>query len=387
MELRMLKIRIRRSEFKLPWISPLAGATWPVARKVLKGNVIDPQYHFKIRITYIFLTINALFQWFDNFWLRRKIKCYTFKESPMFIIGHWRSGTTYLHNLMTKDPDAAYTTTYQCVFPRNLKSKWVFKTFMRAFMPRVRPGDNLEISASWPQEDEYAMSNLTHCSFYHFFYFPSNYRDLYKNFVRFESIPLEDQENWKKLYRRMIIKALINTGGNRIVLKSPVNTARMISLLDVFPDANFIHIIRNPVMVYLSTKKFFTQLFPTLQLEPFTEDEISEMILDLYHNIMLDYLEDKKKLDPGRLLEIKYEDLVKKPMQNLEHIYKTFNFPHFKDLEPAFKDYLESIKNYKVDSYTMDRAELDRVLKRIGFAMKNWNYPLPANLKIEERQN
>lgn len=371
-----------RSEFKLPWISPLAGATWSIVRRVLKGKQIDPEYRFKIRITYLFLTINSLFQWFDNFWLRWKVKRYTFKEPPLFIIGHWRSGTTYLHNLMTRDPAAAYTTTYHCVFPQNLKSKWVFKTFMRAFMPRVRPGDNVRISASWPQEDEYAMSNLTHQSFYHFFYFPSTYKTLYRKYIRFDAHSLRELEDWKRLYRKMVTKALLNIGGDRIILKSPVNTARMLKLLELFPDANFIHIIRNPVIVYLSTKKFFTQLFPTLQLEPFSEEEIAELILDLYPMIMRDYLHEKKKIDPGRLIEIKYEDLTKEPMKHLAHLYKSFRFPGFRELEPVFLDYLCSIQGYQADSYTIEEHELKKVMERVDFAMKEWNYGLPDNLKI-----
>ena len=373
----------RRSEFKLPWISPLAGATWSIVRRVLKGKAIAPQDRLKIRITYLFLTINSLFQWFDHFWLRRKIKRYTFNEAPLFIIGHWRSGTTYLHNLMTRDPAAAYTTTYQCVFPQNLKSKWVFKTFMRVFMPRVRPGDNVEISASWPQEDEYAMSNLTHRSFYHFFYFPSTYKTLYRKYIRFETLSLKETEEWKRLYRRMVTKALINIGGDRIILKSPVNTARMLKLLELFPDAHFIHIIRNPVIVYLSTKKFFTQLFPTLQLEPFSEQEIAELILEVYPMIMRDYLEERKKLDPGRLIEIKYEDLIKEPMKHLAHIYHSFNFPGFRELEPVFQEYLSSIDGYRADSYTIDEHELKKVMERVDFAMKEWHYGLPDNLKIQ----
>lgn len=379
----MLNMGTHRSEFKLPWLSPLAGATWPIIRKVFKGNKVDPKYHFKVRITYIFITINFLFQWFDHVVFRRKVRDFTFREPPLFIIGHWRSGTTLLHNLLTRDPLAGFTTTYQCVFPNNLKSKWLFKTFMRVFMPRVRPGDNLEIAASWPQEDEYAMSNLTHRSYYHFFYFPSKYRSLYRNYVRFESLSEKEKEDWKKLYRRLIIKALINTGGIRIVLKSPVNTGRMIILSEMFPDAKFIHLIRNPVMVYLSTKKFLTQLFPTLQLEPFSEEDISKMILDNYQSMMQDYLEDRKQVEPERLLEIRYEELVDRPLAKLEHIYDRFNFSNFQELKPVFEEYLVSVERHHIDTYAMDQDELDRVLGQVDFAMKQWNYKLPDKLKIQ----
>ena len=144
----------RKSEFKLPPISPLAGSSLSIIRAVFKGNKADPKYRLKVWISHIFVTVTTAFRTIDHLYFRRKLEKFRFKEPPIFIIGHWRSGTTLLHNLLTKDPLAAYTTTYQCVFPDNLKSKWLFKTFMRIFMPRVRPGDNLEISANFPQEDE-----------------------------------------------------------------------------------------------------------------------------------------------------------------------------------------------------------------------------------------
>ena len=378
----MHNISIRPSEFKLPWISPLAGATWPILRKVFRGNKVDPKYRVKIGITYVFLTIGSAFRWFDHLWFKRKVRTYVFKEPPLFILGHWRSGTTYLHTLMTQDPMAAYTTTYQCVFPENMKSKWLFKTFMQVFMPRERPGDHLEISASWPQEDEYALSNLTPHSFYHFFYFPSSYRSLYRKYVRFESLSQKELRNWKKTYRNLLVKALINTGGSRIILKNPVNTGRMLIVSELFPEAKFIHLIRNPVTVYLSTRKFFTQLLPTLQLEPFKEEDISEMILDIYRNLLQDYLEDKKQVDPGRLIEIKFEELIERPLQNLENIYNNFDLPGFRELKPVFEDYLGSIKGHQVDTYSMEKAELDRVMEQVGFAMKHWDYQLPDNLNI-----
>lgn len=372
----------RKSEFKLPPISPLIGSSLSIVREVFKGNKVASKYRLKVRITYIIVTIVTAFNWLDHLSFRRKIRKYRFEEAPLFIIGHWRSGTTLLHNLLTKDPAAAYTTTYQCVFPDNLKSKWLFKTFMRIFMPRVRPGDKLEISASFPQEDEYAMSNLTHRSYYHFFYFPSSYRFLYKNYIRFESLTKVEIDDWKKLYRQMVIKALLNTGGNRIVLKNPINTARIHRQLEIFPEARFVHIVRNPVIVYLSTLKFFTQLFPTLQLELFTEDDISEMILEVYGNMMRDYMEDVNHMNPGQLLEIRYEELVEKPIENLEQIYKYYNFPNFQDLKPVFENYLGTLGDHQTDSYTMDQKELDRVMEHVGFAMDHWNYKMPENLKV-----
>ncbi len=193
---------------------------------------------------------------------------------------------------------------------------------MKIFMPTHRPGDQVKLEASFPQEDEYALSNLTHMSFYHFFYFPTKYQDYYNDFVRFESLQLEEIERWKKLYKNMVVKAAINTNGQRMILKNPVNTGRIDQLIKIFPEARFIFMIRNPVTVYLSSVKFFSQLFPTLNLEAFTSNDISEMVLDIYSKLLHDYLDLREIIDPDRLIEIRYEEFKSKPITVLSDLYK-----------------------------------------------------------------
>jgi hypothetical protein len=90
----------------------------------------------------------SLFHWLDRWYYKKKINGYVFRKSPLFIIGHWRSGTTLLHNLLATDPGFGYTTTYQAIFPNNLRSKWIFKNFKRFQTTGERPGYDLKIAIS-----------------------------------------------------------------------------------------------------------------------------------------------------------------------------------------------------------------------------------------------
>ena len=375
------------SDFKLPLISPLVGSTWPTYCKVLKGNHVRPKHYIKVVFSGLLLSICSAFHWIDHLTFRNKVNKFVIEEPPLFIIGHWRSGTTYLHNILTQDPVSGYSTTYHSVFPNNLKSKLVFKTFMRIFMPNKRPGDGMLMSVNFPQEDEYALSNITHQSYYHFFYFPSSYRSLYSNYIRFESLSEKEIVDWKMKYKRFVIKALINSGGSRAILKNPVNTGRMLKLLEIFPEANFIYIVRNPVIVYLSTKKFFEQWFPLLNLEKFPLEGISELILEVYVKLMEDYFSDKESLNSNRITEVRFESLLENPMDEVRLIYDKFGFAGFQELKPVFHEYLDTIDSFKSDAYIMEKHELDRVLNKLGFAMKLWNYELPDNLTIVDNQH
>lgn len=373
------------SEFKLPPISPLAGTTLVNYIRILYGNPIQPRHWLKIFLTFIVILIATPFHWYEWLFYRKRIKNFKFKEAPIFIIGHWRSGTTYLHNVLCKDPRAGYMTTYHSCWPRNLGSKLIFKTFMSIAMPKKRPSDNVELAVDFPQEDDFSLSNMIPHVFYLFWYFPRRWREYYEKYVRFNGVTEKVKRKWNESYYELVVKSLINTGGERAIFKNPVSTARVAKLLEVFPNARFIHIHRNPIVVYLSTKKFFIELFPTLTFQPIEEEEIVEMVFENYEKVMQDYLAQYEMIPKENFVEIGFETFEKDPMKRLESIYNELKLVGFEDAVPNLKAYVDSMNTYQKNKYyTITRKELDEILERWDFAMKKWGYSVPENLKVIE---
>src|SRR5579871_3279757 len=92
----------------------------------------------------------------------RKVRDFQLAESPVFILGHWRSGTTLLHNLLSLDPQFICPNLYQILSPHHFLLTESFVTRLTEWMlPKTRPMDNMEISWKAPQEDETAICNLT----------------------------------------------------------------------------------------------------------------------------------------------------------------------------------------------------------------------------------
>ena len=127
-------------------------------------------------------------------------------------------------------------------------------------------------------------------------------------------------------------------------------------------------------------------MFPTLNLQEFSKEEISDMILELYSELLHDYLADKEHLDPESVLEVKYEKLIKNPMLALENIYHRCDLGDFEELRPRFKAYLDSQSGHKIDSYTIEKNELVKVLGKLNFAMEHWNYSIPEGLKVTGKE-
>ena len=101
------------ARFRLPPISPLIGANPKTYYKVLRGRVVDSSYRTRLLFTTLIQAVATLFMWLDITMTGRKaahVKC---EEAPLFIIGHWRSGTTHLQNLMNCDPQFGRVTLLQ----------------------------------------------------------------------------------------------------------------------------------------------------------------------------------------------------------------------------------------------------------------------------------
>src|SRR5690606_29061238 len=91
----------------------------------------------------------------------RKVAAIEITKPPLFILGHWRSGTTFLHELLIRDPEHTHFNTYQCFTPHHfvLSERWIVPR-IGMFIPERRPMDNMATGWGRPFEDEFALQSL-----------------------------------------------------------------------------------------------------------------------------------------------------------------------------------------------------------------------------------
>ena len=370
-------------EFKIPPFSTLIGSTFKNYFKILRKGYIEPKYYIKILLTTLVVLISAPFHLWEKIVFRRKLKNFKFEKPPLFILGHWRSGTTLLHNMLTKDPSAAYMTTYQALFPNNLTSKWLFRTFMRINMPEKRPSDGVVLNINFPQEDEFAFSNCQWNAYYNFFYFPRHYKEFYEKSVHHKNLRKKEIELWYKSYDQLIKKAILNTKGERVIFKNPVNTARIDKILKLYPDAKFIYIYRNPFAVFYSTRRFFQQLNHTLWFHQVDDRFTDIMIFDVYDRLLSEYLQLKSLIPHENLMEIQFEEFEKNPVKQLEKIYNNLLNEDFTKVKHFFSDYFKTQKGHKKNKYLVPADEIELIRKHWGKYIDMYGYDLPLDVKIK----
>lgn len=372
---------MKKKEFKIPQVSPFIGSTLANFYEVLKGNEISRKFNLKIILTFIILVITLPFRWYENIVFRGKIKK-TSIGNPIFILGHWRSGTTFLHNILSQDPNAAFVTTYQTVFPYFLASKRFFQPLMQATMPDRRPSDNMTLASHLPQEEEFALCNINPHSYYNFFYFPKKYGTYYNANIRGQQLTTKQTRKLQSDYTALLKKARINSKGDRLVIKNPVNTGRISFLNKIFPHCKFIHIYRNPFIVYLSTKRFFFNLMPMLWYHEVSRDEIESLIIDIYARLYEDYFDKIDQIEPSRKIEICFEEFEKDPLTSVKNIYDRLEINGFEQALPHFERYLIFQKKYEKNKYTISKRELDLIKRNWGVYLKRWNYGIPDEIEI-----
>jgi hypothetical protein len=371
-----------KEKFKVA-LSTLAGSSFPNFLRSVRFGDVDKGYRLRFIAAGLVSLFAEPFRWAEGLRYGIQIRNKKIEQPPIFILGHWRSGTTYLHNLLSQDPQMAYVTTYQGIFPNQLLSaKWVFKSLMKANMPDKRPADNVKLSADFPQEEEFAIGNMNPYSFYNFWFFPRRTIDYLNKYILLKDFSEKQKARWKNDYTWMVRKALINTGRDLFISKNPPHTGRVPVLLEMFPEAKFIHIYRNPITVYLSTLNFFTKTIPPLKFQNFSKLEMEMNILEVYEKMMQKFEADKALIPAGHLVEIRYEDFEGDPLPQLEAIYKQLNIQGFEANKATFKAYIDGQEEFQVNQHKIARAELDRILSRLQRFMDLGGYQVPDNITI-----
>lgn len=357
--------------------NPLVGARWGAFRKVVRDKKIDKKYRGKYLLTAFVCALLNTGRLFEELAYRLRVKKMPLDDAPLFILGHWRSGTTFVHNIFCKDKQFGYTTTYQTVFPNVMFfGRRLFHLLVSAVMPERRPTDNMELGPDLPQEEEFAMSNLVPYSFYHFWYFPRHTREYSDKYLTFRNCPEHEREIYKKEFVRMVKTSLYNTGGKRYLSKNPPHTGHIREILEMFPNARFIYLVRNPYTVFESTRSFFTNVIEPLKLQDITPQEIEDNIISTYTDLYTRYEEQKSLIPEGHLIEVRFEDFEADPLGMTERIYRELSLDGFDSARPAIEAYIGGKKGYRKNAYQYEERTRRIVEENWGYALEQWGYHL-----------
>ncbi|MEM9646300.1 MAG: sulfotransferase [Planctomycetota bacterium] len=304
---------------------------------------------------------NTLLAWIEKLIYGRAIAEAEFQGAPVFIIGHWRSGTTLLHELLVRDERFSSPSTFQCFAPSHfLVSEWMFQKFFPWLLPGKRPMDNMDAGWKRPQEDEFALMNLGVPSPYRRIAFPNEPAPAME-YLSLTEVDDVRRHEWIEALRQFLLRVSLATQ-RPLVVKSPTHTGRLATLARQFPDAKFIHLTRDPRSLYPSTCRLWrslehAQALQSSNTDSDAESRLGEYVLQCFEKMYSAFHEARKNVPEHRLLDLRYEDLIADPVESLRKIYEHLRLADFESVEPDIRQWVETQhRDYQTNRHQLDEA-------------------------------
>lgn len=215
-------------------------------------------------------------------------------ERPVFIVGHARSGTTLMHRLMSADGDRfSYFLYWEMFFPSLLQKKvvrgigWLDARLFNSYLHgKLRDWDDktfgpyrhMHNMSLWnAEEDCFAMAAS----------FVSQQWSLeipmmdVVDFFHLDQMP-KRRQRWMHHYRELVKRQLLLNGGNKTHLsKNPVMSGWVDSLIETFPDARIVVMMRNPAECIPSCLKLVEHSWKSKGWKPVEYEHSLQILADI----------------------------------------------------------------------------------------------------------
>lgn len=320
-------------------------------------------------------------RWIELALYNQKISKHRIQKHPLFILGYYRSGTSYLHQCLVQDNRFGYHTNFQMVLPEIMLCAEkallpVFESFCRLFN-LTDSVHRVPLSFRFPAEEDATMTTYFEPRGAQWgYFFPKMMNEQFEKYVLFKNISASEKEAWMYSFIFLLKKISLANHQKQLVLKSPPHTARIKLLLSIFPNAKFIFIHRNPYQVYASNKRFWQIIQKVYALQGTESVDVNSIILDTYSQMMQCYLQEKVLVPPAQLTELAYDDFVQKPVECLKNVYAALHLDDFAYCEEHMKSFTGRQKQFVQINHGLPACERSSVSEKLEPFIRHWNYPL-----------
>lgn len=312
---------------------------------------------------------------------------------PVFVVGHARSGTTYLHRLLTNDPQFSYVLLWEMFFPSLIEKK-VLRAVLRwdqrlggRLRRRIDALDERLFSKSQgvhesglfaPEEDEFLLT-MSCASGYWVVQYP--FVDDLDFYYVDDRWPQRKKQRVMRFYKECLRRQLVLNGGGHLthLSKAPIHCGRMHSLIEIFPDARFVVPVRNPYETIPSFLKLMQFAWSARKrAEADMKKSFRSFVNSSYHYYShpLEVLDAHPEV-PSVILN--YSDLVTDPSATMVRVYDELGIDMSAEQQKALatekgREY-RSGHSYSLEEFGLDandiRTHLAPLFDRFGWEPSN----------------
>ena len=342
-------------------------------KTVLQNGGIAPN---KIHIFLLYLFRYLLLEPFrlaETYIYQKKIAAHAIEQPPIFILGHWRSGTSHLQRIMQLDPLLSTTTIFRTIFS---DSYYLTEIWLKRALNLICSTLNIHYSIQrtsmdfdLPAELDLALCAMCSDNSYSWGHIlPRSFAKRVDKQILFEEDRVANA--WIEEYDYMIRKLSYRSNGKRVLVKSPGDTARIPQLLKKYPEAKFIFIHRDPIAVYHSTEYLWNSIQQNLSVHEMQRDEVEELILSTYQLLLSSYLKQRSEIPQSQLVEVNLRTLQQDPLGEIEKIYSKLELGTLPEKE--LTHFLQAAKPYTHTDYSTPDDIKEKLTALWDFAFEAW---------------
>ena len=200
----------------------------------------------------------------------------------------------------------------------------------------------------------------------------------YHRYLTFRDVPEDERTKWKNSFRWFLKKLTFKYNGRALLLKSPPHTARIKLLLEMFPDAKFIHIHRKPEDVFVSFRHYYDTAMWHTYLQVPDRSGIDEEIIQRYRTVFDAFFADRDLIPPENFHEVSFADVERDPLAVADGIYDALAIPGKEEARGKIAAYVATLTNYEKNRFTpLDEATKQRLRDGWREYYQRWGYEIP----------
>lgn len=333
-----------------------------------------------------FLGFTHFTLWLDQFFFPGFRQCPV--ETPIFIIGNPRSGTSFLHRQLTQTREFAAFETWELIFPA-LTARVLFKPVINYL---IRTGRSTLLPAHLGHD--LSLTQVEHDEFL-FFYkldtqFVTTLSPLAFNDQEYPELRHHDQQPADRrlasvnFLKGCLKRQLYHSGNHRVIAHLHFSVNRVKSLLEVFPDAKFIYLVRSPhetIPSHLSLNYktlHYTEAAKSVSCQDFCRffQRRYRYDIELYQ-----YFEDLIKneaISSHRLLIIQYQKLISSLPQFFQEIVDYSELKPSSELYCRIQQTADRQRTYTRQHQIIPLSQFqlthDDIARDLDFMMKRFHF-------------
>lgn len=294
----------------------------------------------------------GLVQWMVH---GRDLALHPSPEPPLFVVGHWRTGTTLMHELLALDPWMRSPSTFECLAPHHfvLTHGWLPR-WTRFSLPATRSFDPMRVGWESPQEDEFALLLMGQESPYAAIAFP-NGADRDDAALELDLLPFEELRRWKAAFQKFLTRLSFVRDG-QLLLKSPTHTMRVPVLSELYPHARWLLMTRNPYETCASTIKLWKSLYSTYGYQTPDFSQLETRVVETFARFHRRWEATHSMIRRDHLVVVRYEDLVADPVATVTRVYESLNLGDPGEFLPAVRQYFADRADYQPNRHELPAA-------------------------------